>query len=588
MIEETLNEIMDQAEKESKKPKVSIVMQLVQLVNDQGASIYLDQNGDPHITLPDQPMVGLPINSQGFRRWLAGKRYEQNNTGFSSETYSQIVNTLEGKAISEKNTINLYTRIAKIGSIIYYDLGNDNTIVKITPDKWEVTDKCPIRFRRFSHQSCQVLPDSGGDLTTILKYFNLNQENEKILLVTYLVSAMIPDIPRVNLIITGEQGAAKSTGLNVLRSIIDPSMTPLLSPIKDASNLFDTASQHYCFYLDNLSYISDDISDAICRLVTGGSISKRKLYTDSEQVIRSLRLAVGMTGINIIANRADLLDRSLILTLDRIPDSQRLDETDFWSKFEEDRPKILGALFTAVSKTLEIRPKLSLSNMPRMADYFQYAVAASISLGHSQETFQIAWSSNALKQNQTALESSPTAQVIISYMENRDNWSGSSSDLYRELSGIATNLNLVAGGPGGFPKSSHYLWQRIQVIKPNLASIGIVAHYEQMASHSKITLLKQPNEMATMATNNSVLDTSINNERIVELCLKLQEGLEWKERNQNRTEDINKLNLRAQIIIDELVSLGINRTVAESLFMFPTNNLEGVISSLFNTKTPLI
>jgi hypothetical protein len=585
-------EIMLQAEADSKpqgSKRPNRAAQLIELAFDEGVELYLDQYSEPHVTVPEQPMAGFPVGSRSFRRWLAGKAYAEQNKGFSGEIFSQVVNTLEGQAIHEKSVKNLYTRIARVGGTIYYDLADDRQVVEITPGNWRVTDQCPIRFRRFPHQKQQATPLEGGELTKLLEYFNLSREYEKLLLLTYAATLLVPTIPRVALIITGEQGAAKSTGLSVLRALIDPSEAALLSPMRDASSLFETASQHYCMYLDNLSSLSDEVSDALCRLVTGGSFSKRKLYTDDEQIVISLKVAVGLTGINLVANRADLLDRSLILTFERIPDDKRLDEEEFWAKFEQERPLLLGTLFSTLAKALETYPTLQMPQKPRMADYARYAAACAMALGYSAEEFYAAYSENTRRQNQAALESSPTAQVIVKFMEDKDHWHGSSSELHKALTPIAEQQNLAIGGTGGFPRSAHYLWQRIIVVRPNLNAAGIqVTHSEQSIS-STITLRRTGPAVpvATMATLLQPRDGPRDKERVKELFGKLQQGQQWIESHKGDTAKIHQLEQRAEALITELESLGISRTVSGSLLTFPVSDLDSFIDSLFAKQQSL-
>src|SRR5918992_532804 len=88
----------------------------------------------------------------------------------------------------------------------------------------------------------------------------------------------------------------------------------------------------------------------LCRLVTGEADSKRRLYTDDEDVIIELRRAILLNGINVPTDRGDVLDRSLVVELERIPDGERRTEEELWELFKAEHPKLLGALFTVLSK----------------------------------------------------------------------------------------------------------------------------------------------------------------------------------------------------------------------------------------------
>ena len=52
-----------------------------------------------------------------------------------------------------------------------------------------------------------------------------------------------------------------------------------------------------------------------------------------------------INGIEDMVTRPDLADRSLLLTLDPIPDSERRTEAQMSADFEIERPFIMGALF---------------------------------------------------------------------------------------------------------------------------------------------------------------------------------------------------------------------------------------------------
>lgn len=485
-----LNSTDEKEETEESSGRRSVADRLVDLTLASNTELYIDQSGEPHITFPEKPIVGFPIKSSVFKRWLSGKYWKETNKGFSGETFLQAVNSLEGKAFHEGETKNLFNRVARESNVIYFDLGDDKQIVKVTPSGWEVTTNCPVKFRRFSHQQPQIQPIIGGKLEEVTKYLNLKSDTDRLLFITYLVTVFIPDIPRVVLINIGDQGAAKSTALRIARSLVDPSVSELLSPPSDITELAQASNHHYCLYLDNLSYLRDEVSDALCRLATGIGFTKRKLFTNDEDILFNQKAAVGITGINLVAQRADLLDRCLILSFERIPEDKRIDEEEFWKRFNDEKPYILGAIFTALSQVLKIIPTFKLSKKPRMADYAKYAAASAIALGQSAEDFLNAFTENIGRQNQAAIESSPTAQSILQFMSLQPEWSGSSSDLHKELKQIVDKANLQLGGSDGFPKSSNWLWKRIMQVRPNLNSLGIKVWKTDAVNNSVINLSK--------------------------------------------------------------------------------------------------
>src|SRR5262249_19021261 len=154
------------------------------------------------------------------------------------------------------------------------------------------------------------------------------------------------------LAVTGEQGSAKSTLLRLLRALIDPNVAAIRSFPHDERDLIIAASNGWLPCFDNASSIPIWLSDALCRLATGGGFATRTLYENDEETIFNAMRPVCVNGIEDVVNRGDLADRAIALVLPRIAEEQRKTEAALWHAFERERPAILGALLDAVSGAL--------------------------------------------------------------------------------------------------------------------------------------------------------------------------------------------------------------------------------------------
>src|SRR5262249_27693950 len=154
---------------------------------------------------------------------------------------------------------------------------------------------------------------------------NLPDEDSWILFVAFLVAALRPGRPFPVLAVNGEQGSAKSTLCRVARALIDPNAAPLRRPPRDERDLMIAAKNGWLVALDNLSGIAPALSDALCTLATGGGFGTRELYTDDEEILFSATRPLLLSGIEDVATRPDLLDRSLCLTLSEIGEEARRD-----------------------------------------------------------------------------------------------------------------------------------------------------------------------------------------------------------------------------------------------------------------------
>ena len=156
--------------------------------------------------------------------------------------------------------------------------------------------------------------------------------------------------------VDGEHGCAKSTGCRVIRSLIDPNRADLRTGPREERDLIISAKNSWMLGFDNLSSIPAWLSDALCRLSTGGGYAARELYSDTDEVIIDVQRPVICNGINELAQRSDLLDRTLRITMPVIREDQRRTEREFWSAFEQATPAILGGIFVAVSAALRNLP----------------------------------------------------------------------------------------------------------------------------------------------------------------------------------------------------------------------------------------
>ena len=146
-------------------------------------------------------------------------------------------------------------------------------------------------------------------------------------------------------------------------------------------DLMLAAQNGWLMVYDNLSGLSSVLSDALCRLSTGGGFATRELYSDSAETLFEASRPVCLNGITEFATRDDLLDRALILKLPSIPDEQRKDENSFWADFELMQPCILGGILDVLSKALKYLPEVDLEYTPRMADFSKFSSAVERAMG---------------------------------------------------------------------------------------------------------------------------------------------------------------------------------------------------------------
>lgn len=430
------------------------------------------------------------IKGRKFKMWLTKKYFDRTGKAPNVDAMNQALGVFEMKAIYEGERLNLSRRCAKHDDQYYYDLADDNwSNVVISKSGWKIVDDAPILFVRNKNMKAQVIPEQYDEISILNKHYRYRNKADEILHMVDIVSKFIPDIAHPIDVIYGEKGASKTTSMKKDRSIVDPAVRDIVSMPTSKEDLALILSNNYMPCFDNLENITPEKSDMLCMAATGGGFSKRTLYTDDDETILFFKEPVSLNGINVVATRADILDRSILLELERIPENERKEERVIWQEFERDKPKILGAIFTTLSKAMSIYGTVQLDKMGRMADFTSWGYAIAEAAGIGGEAFLDAYLNNQNRANEEAVESNPVAAAVIQLMHGRSEWKSTVTDLLVELDKIAfqekinTRSKLWANEP-------NVLSRRLKEMKSNLELVGIQFAIRHEGAAKEITITK--------------------------------------------------------------------------------------------------
>jgi hypothetical protein len=299
---------------------------------------------------------------------------------------------------------------------------------------------------------------------------NVEDDAQFRLLVAWLVAAQRARGPFPILCVQGEHGSAKSTCSRFVRHLVDPKKPILRSLPRDERDLAVAARASHALAFDNLSGLPGWLSDALCRVATGGGFATRSLYTNDEETIFDFVRPVILNGIDDVASRADLADRCLTVTLPPIPKARRKSEKEILSRFELAAPGIYGAVLTAVSAGLAHEHEVCLTERPRMADFAVFVTAAESALGWSAGDFMAAYTSNQHEAVAMAIDADIVAKTVVRFMRERDDWSGEPADLHQALEDLASERDR---SQRGWPKAPNALSNRLRRLAPVLRESGI-------------------------------------------------------------------------------------------------------------------
>lgn len=483
------------SETSNKVGRIGCADQLMQVCKQSGATLFHDQFQEAYawVVLQGRREV-VKIHSKKFREWIAHQLWLKQEKAPASEGLQSAINVLSAQAKFTGPEHRLWNRVGWHEGAIWYDLGN--AAVRITSEGWAIITDPPLLFHRYAHQRPQVSPIPGGDLRRLLTFVNIpGSDTGQLLFLVSVVVMVVPTIPHPVLCVHAEQGSGKTTLFKVIRELIDPSITPTLGPQDSLREFVQAASHHWALFLDNLTTLPDWLSDAICRCVTGEGFSKRELFSDDEDILYSFLRCVGLNGINLVPSKPDLLDRAVILPLERIPDRQRRTEREFWDQFQAEKPQLLGALFTVMSQAMALFPRMQVSHYPRLADFAHWGAAVALALGTSEHVFLAALTVNTKAQTHEALEASPVAQALLKMMEGHPLWAGTPQELLKQLNHTAEEAG-VDQKNRLWPKDPRWLWRRIKEVRPNLQAAGLQADHRQITGKTtiEITRLTQEND----------------------------------------------------------------------------------------------
>jgi hypothetical protein len=419
------------------------------------------------------------LRSKGFRSWLRHQYFQLAKAGCSSESMQVAIETLVSFALFDKEAEEreVHIRVAGHEGAIYIDVGDPLWhVIEVTELGWKVIsgEDSPVRFRRTPSMRPLPLPEKGGSIKELRKLVNVGSDNDFVLLVAYAMAALRPDNNYPVLGVAGVQGSGKSSLIRLLQRLIDPRMPTMRSIPREEDDLIVGAKGAHFLGFDNVSRLSDEMSDAICRLSTGGGSGKRQLYTDDDEVLFSGRRPVAFNGIEDVATRPDMVERTILLWLTRPKKRQR--ETEINAAFEKVASGIFGALLDGLVSGLGSVGSVSDEDLPRMADFAVWAEACCRAYWKCG-TFLKAYKSNLTQAVDVVLDASPVATAVRTLMVERLEWKGTATELLEVLTNI---VGEKAAKEREWPKRPNTLANRLRRVIPDLAKVGIIVMDERV------------------------------------------------------------------------------------------------------------
>ena len=451
---------------------VAFVRDRCRLVHDENGEVYAIENATKEVR---------NIERKAFKTWLHAEFYTETKKAARSQSVAEALTTLAGIGLHDGELVDVHVRCAALGDGYVIDLGEPgkSRAIVVRPGGWTVTEHHGVMFARPDSMKPLPEPVGGGNLDALWSLVNVPQ-NSRLLVTAWLLDSMRPDTPFPLLEAIGEQGSAKSGLQKLLKRLIDPSAIELRSAPRGGEDVFVGAGQSWVIAYDNVSHLSADLQDVLCRVATGATFASRKLYTNAEESAIRAKRPVTLNGIGASVTAQDLVDRAVSLELPVIED--RREAAGIEAEFDRLHPVLLGALLDLFAKALAILPTVTIERdrRPRLIEFAKLGCAVAEAIGSTAEDFLIQFEAMRAESIGRTIEASPVAVALIEFLDARPDWKDerTAKQWYEALS--------KPDGAEAWPRSPKGFSDALRRAAPALRTMGIYVSRPRKTNGSKL------------------------------------------------------------------------------------------------------
>ncbi len=457
------SETVEGAKESAATALVSFALELAEFFHDQNGDVYATDriNGETR-----------RLGSRLFRDWFVSNYYELSGNAPREQALKQAFSTLSGLGRFKGDCRSVFVRVAQYDGCYFLDLaepGRDR-VVKIEPGHWSIVSPSPVPFVR--SETCLALPEpmSGTTLDALWSIANVPKE-ARLLVIAWLCDCLRPDTPFPVLELIGEQGSAKSTTQSALRRLIDPNSCNLRTAPKSAEDSFITAGVNWLVSYENVSHLSAPMQDALCVMATGGGFAKRKLYSDADESVISVKRPIILNGICASVTAQDLMDRTISIEMPTV--SVRTETTSLWQCFDSEHGKLLGALLDAMAAALQKLPEVTITaeQRPRMIEFVRFGAAIALALDATPAEFIESFRACRLDAVHRTIDANPVAAAVMTWLEeNPEGATDTASNLMRRIEQFSPPRS------ESWPRSGKGFADALRRTAPALRQLGINCH----------------------------------------------------------------------------------------------------------------
>lgn len=447
-------------------------LRALSLVKNRDGNTYavLRDKGNPYLLL---------IRSKFFFNFVRSHLSKSGEAPKSHEV-QEVIEQLDANASVDGEVIDAWYRVAELPNENGFeiDLGDEeHTHVRVTPGNVELVSENSVSLF-YRTQVCRPMgaPSATGDISLLKKYFNLNDVDRLLLLawISYTIAhPKVASSKYLILVLQGDQGTGKSSLVsNIILPLIDPTILDLQVFPGNSQDLCIALQNTHVLAYDNMRGFKQSMSDNLCIACTGGAISKRALYTNSDINIQRLHGALILNGIHSFVSHSDLAQRCLCVRTKELPEIQRKSESEITREYEADFPKIFRGVLDLIANIFIHLDEVELENPERMIDFSRWLAAMEIVDGVPSGTYQAAYSANLNDAQLDSLLEHTLADALFRFATEHigGSWSGTPTELLNELNDCAPRSTQYSRD---WPHNAISLSKRLNALKASFKGQGI-------------------------------------------------------------------------------------------------------------------
>jgi hypothetical protein len=463
-------------------------------------TLGLDSDEKPYAVINGQPKsnpIAHPLEGKTIKTWIRKKALNRGDL-LKRDDIKEVVETLFAHASANEIIMDIHLRVApsKHGGVVVDLCDKQNKRVLMNAGNVSILDSdSNVLFKRSPTMSALPIPADKGNLKTLVPYLNMSAEHRYLFIgwLSYCLTHPKGTSPYPILIIKGGAGSGKSSLCKmILRQLIDNNSCGVQMFPSDVKDLAISSQNQHVIIMDNMRALTKQWSDILCVASTGGSITSRKLYSDSEESLLYLHAPMVLNGIHNFIVEPDLASRCVTIQLLNISPAKRREESVLAKKLAKDMPKIFRGLLDLSAKLLEKEATAKVIHSERMIEFSRWLTVMEVVEGKKAGELQLIYCRNIRQAMLNTVQENYLAMALLNFASNlpESNWQGTPTQLLQSLEEIAPN-NII-NRRADWPNNPISMSKRLRILENVLESQGVTLEFSQGKSRQISVLFTQP------------------------------------------------------------------------------------------------